>query len=87
MDFYKSMDDLKKYFVQFINNVPSFGKSFICIDDEINQTLIKKIKNRNFYTYGLNSKSNFYIKNIRQNIRYSEFDLIINLPNKKKLKL
>ena len=87
MDFYKSMDDLKKYFVQFINNVPSFGKSFICIDDEINQTLIKKIKNRNFYTYGLNSKSNFYIKNIRQNIRYSEFDLIINLPNKKKIKI
>ena len=30
MDFYKSMDDLKKYFVEFVNKVPSFGKSFIC---------------------------------------------------------
>jgi len=87
MDFYKSMDDLKKYFIQFINKVPSFGKSFICIDDEINYSLIKKIKNKNFYTYGLNSRSNFYIKNIKQNIRFSEFDLIINLPNKKKYKI
>ena len=87
MDFYKSMDDLKKYFIQFINKVPSFGKSFICIDDEINYSLIKKIRNKNFYTYGLNSRSNFYIKNIKQNIRFSEFDLIINLPNKKKYKI
>ena len=48
MDFYRSMDDLKKYFLQFINNVPSFGKSFICIDDEINQTLIKKNQKQEF---------------------------------------
>ena len=31
MDFYKSIDDLKKYFNQFLDKVPSFGKSFICI--------------------------------------------------------
>ena len=35
MDFYKSLDNLKKYFNQFIEKVPSFGKSFICIDDKI----------------------------------------------------
>ena len=39
MDFYKSMDDLKNYFIQFIEKVPSFGKSFICIDDKINNDL------------------------------------------------
>ena len=31
MDFYNSMDDLKDYFKQFIEKVPSFGKTFICI--------------------------------------------------------
>ena len=36
MDFYKSINDLKNYFIQFIDNVPSFGKSFICLDDKIN---------------------------------------------------
>ena len=62
MDFYKSLDNLKKYFNQFIEKVPSFGKSFICIDDKINSELVRKLNNRNFYTYGTNSKSNFLIK-------------------------
>ena len=84
MDYYKSMDRLKRYFVEFIEKVPSFGKSFICIDNKINNQLIKKIKDKNFYTYGINSKSNFLIKNINQNIKFSEFDLHIRVPNKKK---
>ena len=85
MDFYKSMDDLKNYFIQFIEKVPSFGKLFICIDDKINCDLVKKLKSKNFYTYGINTKSNFLIKNIRQNMKFSEFDLQINVPNKKKI--
>jgi UDP-N-acetylmuramate--alanine ligase len=85
MDFYKSIDDLKKYFIQFIEKVPSFGKSFICIDDKINNELVKKLKSQNFYTYGTNLKSNFLIKNIKQSVKFSEFDLVISVPNKKKL--
>ena len=84
MDFYKSMEDLKNYFIQFIEKVPSFGKSFICIDDKINNELVKRLKNQNFYTYGINSKSNFLVKNIKQTMKISEFDLHINVPNKKK---
>ena len=85
MDFYKSMEDLKNYFIQFIEKVPSFGKSFICLDDKINIELVKKLKNQNFYTYGLNPKSNFFIKNIKQTMKFSEFDLHVNVPNKKKI--
>ncbi len=87
MDFYKSMEDLKKYFIQFIEKVPSFGKSFICADDKVNYDLIKKLKNKNFYTYGKNPKSNFFIKNIKQSIKFSEFDLYVNVPNKKKIRI
>jgi UDP-N-acetylmuramate--alanine ligase len=83
MDFYKSMSDLKKYFIDFVNKVPLFGKSFICIDDKINNELIKKIKNKNFYTYGEKSNSNFKIKNIKQYKHFSEFDVVVTLPNKK----
>ena len=82
MDFYKSMKGLKKYFVEFIKKVPSFGKSFICIDDKVNKNLIKNLNNQNFYTYGTNLKSNFLIKNIKSNIKYTEFDLLVKLPNK-----
>ena len=83
MDYYKSIDDLKKYFLKFIEKVPSFGKSFICIDDKVNSEIIKKIKNKNFYTYGLSPKSNFLIKNIKQSTTFSKFDLLMNVPNKK----
>tara|TARA_B100001057_G_scaffold108144_1_gene105877 strand:+ start:2524 stop:3918 length:1395 start_codon:yes stop_codon:yes gene_type:complete len=87
MDYYKSMEDLKKYFTQFVEKVPSFGKSFICLDDKINKQLIRKLKSQNFHTYGLDHKSNFLIKNVKQKIKYSEFDLQINIPNKKKLNI
>ena len=84
MDFYKSMNDLKKYFIQFIEKVPSFGKSFICIDDKINNEIVKKLKSQNFYTYGISPKSNFLIRNIKHNKIFTEFDLQISVPNKKK---
>ena len=84
MDFYKTVNDLKKSFNEFIEKVPSFGKSFICIDDKINRELINNGKNKNFYTYGRNLKSNFLIRNINQKKEITAFDLVVNLPNKKK---
>ena len=87
MDFYSSMDDLKKYFIQFVKKVPSFGKSFICTDDKATNSFVKNLKNKNFYTYGTNSRSNFLIKNIVQEKNFTEFDLFINLPNLKKQKI
>ncbi len=85
MDFYKSMKNLKGYFVEFINKIPSFGKSFICTDDKINSEIIKSIKNKNYYTYGQKDNSNFMIKNIKQYRSYSNFDVIVKLPNKENL--
>src|SRR6056300_180936 len=74
MDFYKSMNELNNYFLKFVKKVPPFGKSFICIDDKNNKNLIKRISNKNFYTYGTDTKSNFCIKNIKQSKNYSEFN-------------
>ena len=85
MDFYRSIDDLKRYINQFIEKVPSFGKSFICIDDKVNKDLVKKLKNQNFYTYGTNPKANFHIKKVKHNIKFTEFDLQVKVQNKKKL--
>jgi len=85
MDFYKSMSDLKNLFLKFINKVPSFGKSFICIDDKNNLELTKKIKIKNYYTYGTNLKSQFHIKNIKLTKEYSEYDLAVKLPGKKNI--
>ena len=81
MDFYKSVQDLKKYFIQFINKVP-LGKSFICLDDKINKDIIKDLNNKNFYTYGTDYRSTL-IRNLRQSKEFTDFDLYINVPNKK----
>ena len=85
MDYYNSIYDLKNLFIKFINKVPSFGKSFICIDDKNNKDVLKKIKIKNFYTYGINPKSQFLIKNIKQLKDFSEYDLVVNLPGKKNI--
>ena len=66
-----------------MKKVPSFGKSFICIDDKINKEILKSLKSQNFYTYGTDKKSNFFIKKIKQCKNFTEFDLSVNLPNKK----
>lgn len=48
-----------------------------------NTSLLKKIDIKNYYTYGTNSKSQFYIKNIKQVKELSKFDISIKLPGKK----
>ena len=84
MDYYKSVDKLKKLFLNFIEKVPSFGKSFICIDDKNNDQIIKKVKVKNFYTYGIKKNSQFRIKNIFQSKSFSKFNLDIRLPGKRR---
>ena len=83
MDHYKSMNNLKKLFIKFIEKTPSFGKSFICLDDKNNKKVIKKLKNKNFHTYGINNKSQFCIKNISQSKEFSKFNINVKLPGKK----
>jgi len=83
LDYYKSLDILKKNFVKFIEKTPSFGKVFICLDDKINKQVIKKIRNLNYSTYGTDKLSNFKIFNISQNENYSKFDIKISLPGSK----
>jgi len=81
------MSDLKNLFIKFLNKVPSFGKSFVCIDDKNNNEILKKIDIKNYYTYGTNPKSQFHIKNIKQIKDFSEFDLSIRLPGKKAIRI
>jgi UDP-N-acetylmuramate--alanine ligase len=84
MDFYRSIENLKNNFVKFINKTPSFGKSFICLDNQNNKDILKKISNMNYLTYGTDKKSNFRILNVVQKINYSMFDIKISLPSNKK---
>ena len=83
LDFYKSMNNLKKHFLKFIEKTPSFGKSYICIDNNFNRQVLSNIKNKNFLTYGLYNGANFKIKDVKQLKYLSKFHLKISLPGKK----
>ncbi len=85
LDFYKNINNLKKSFIKFIEKIPSVGKSFIFNDDVNLKNVLRKVKNKNFYTYGIEKNSNFQIINIKQNSNLSIFDIKINIPSKKKI--
>ena len=84
MDYYKSLNDLKKQFIKFMLKVPSFGKTFVCLDDKNIRDIYKTGKIKNILTYGFNNSSNFKIKNCSFKNNKSIFDVEMNLPNKKK---
>ena len=56
INFYHSMDNLRKTFVDFINKIPFYGRAIICVDDKEVQGLIPKIT-KSYLTYGLNPQS------------------------------
>ena len=85
LDYYKSLNNLKKKFSEFLEKIPSVGKAFVCNDDKNINEILNKIKNKNFYTYGINKNSNFQILNVSQKINFSSFDIKINIPANKKI--
>src|SRR5215213_8796591 len=56
MDSYADMDDVRKSFADFVNKVPFYGASVLCLDDPHVQTVIPSIVRRRI-TYGLSAQA------------------------------
>ena len=76
LDYYKSKKNLLSAFSDFINNLPFYGCSIICIDSLNLKNLSKKIKTRKIITYSINQNSDVKIKLLNKNDRFNEFLLI-----------
>jgi len=87
IDYYKNFENLKASFCKFIEKTPSYGKSFVCIDNKNLKSLIYRSKNKNYLTYGFDKNSNYQIINVRKNINNSIFDLIVKFSKKKNYKI
>jgi UDP-N-acetylmuramate--alanine ligase len=74
MDFYKTMDNLKNNFLIFLNRIPFYGTSILCLDDHNIQSLIPKLEKR-FVTYGLASQADFTARNITTDGLQTHFDV------------
>ena len=87
LDFYRNFNVLKKYFLDFIEKTPSFGKSIVCTDNKNLNSILHLCKNNNFLTYGFNKKANFQIINARKKNNHSIFDLKIKTSKQKIYKI
>jgi len=64
LDYYGTMDEVKKAFLDFINRIPFYGTAILCLDQENIQELIPKVEKR-FITYGVETKADFTTTDIR----------------------
>ncbi len=83
LDYYKTYSNLKNSFIKFLNKTPPIGKSIVCIDDPELKNILKKIKTKNYLTYGFSKESNYQIKNVKFNIDKSKFDLGVKIYGSK----
>ncbi len=56
IDFYRSMKNLRKTFIDFVNKIPFYGRAILCLDDKEIQGLIPRLK-KSYLTYGLNPQA------------------------------
>jgi UDP-N-acetylmuramate--alanine ligase len=56
MEAYRDMEDLEQAFVDFVNKVPFYGASILCLDEERIQDILPRIRRRHV-TYGFSAQA------------------------------
>jgi UDP-N-acetylmuramate--alanine ligase len=76
---------LKKYFVDFLHNLPFYGLAVLCVDDPVVREILPQIS-RPKLTYGFSKDADFRIGNLVQNKGITEFE-VSRQGKKKPLKI
>jgi UDP-N-acetylmuramate--alanine ligase len=66
MDYYHDMDDVRMCFTNFVNSVPFYGSSVLCLDDPNVQAIIPNIERRRM-TYGFSAQADVSAHGIQYN--------------------
>jgi UDP-N-acetylmuramate--alanine ligase len=64
LDQYKTVDEIKKTFVNFANKVPFYCPVILCLDDPNLQSLIPQL-DRKIVTYGFSAQADVFARNLR----------------------
>lgn len=81
LDFYGNLEKIKAAFIEFLNKVPFYGLSILCLDQEAIQGMIPRLQKR-VLTYGMNTQADLIGQHVVQNgwetrfeVRYQEKSL------------
>ncbi|MCA9670537.1 MAG: UDP-N-acetylmuramate--L-alanine ligase [Myxococcales bacterium] len=64
MDHYSGLEHLKETFLAFVNKIPFYGLSVLCLDCENVQSLIPQVEKR-YVTYGTTSQADYHLSEVR----------------------
>lgn len=82
MDHYKTYAKLQEYFIRFINNIPFFGFSILCVDNEGVRNILPYVKQRKIIKYGSSPQADYRVTNIRNIEGGSTFDIMYDCQDK-----
>ncbi len=80
MDHYKDMNELEEAFSTFINKIPFYGLSVLCIDCPRTKELSKKFKKR-FITYGFDKEAELRAEEVVISGFKTKFEVFLNNRN------
>jgi UDP-N-acetylmuramate--alanine ligase len=75
LDYYRTIRDIKKTFLEFINKVPFYGLAIICLDNENLHSIIPRIGKR-VLTYGCASQADLQARDIKLGGFTSSFSVV-----------
>ncbi len=77
LDHYGSMDELRKGFDTFVENLPFYGFAVLCADHPEVQALASRIPDRRRITYGFNPQADLWAVNVQATPDGAKFDLVL----------
>jgi UDP-N-acetylmuramate--alanine ligase len=78
MEHYGDFDTLRKAFHSFVETLPFYGFSVLCIDHSEVQALVSKVTDRRVITYGFNPQADVRAENLELEPTGSRFDVVFN---------
>ena len=61
MDCYRDMEDVEDAFVEFMDRVPFYGATTVCLDNEELKSVLPRV-HRRFFTYGQSPAADFVVR-------------------------
>ncbi len=72
LDYYRDMEKLKEAFLEFMNKVPFYGITVLCLDHPVVRGLLPRVRKR-FATYGLSRQADLRAEDIQREGWQSRF--------------